>query len=263
VAALTYAGKQVREEDKDRFYLSLKADPAQRKALWALFAFNLEIAKTRSVVTETTIGLIRLQWWRDALTSIYKNEPYSKHQILDDLVPAIQEYNLPKEFFETLLYGREFDLEGVLPASMDGVLKYTDHTVTPLNQLALRILGQGEDSEDTVSRVSQYYGLIGLLRALPYHASERRCFLPADLLAKHDVREGQIYDKGPSDQVSAIILDMINHMEAQESSMVPKAKFLKKQLGMSKLYKQRIKAANYDVFATKSQVKPLFFYFRV
>ena len=48
----------VQRHDPDRYLLSLFAPARHRAALWALYAFNHEIAKTREVVTETTMGLI-------------------------------------------------------------------------------------------------------------------------------------------------------------------------------------------------------------
>ena len=69
---LSYCGQVVRDQDRDRFLLSLFAPADRREALWALFAFNHEIAKTREVVTEMQLGLIRLQWWREQVTNIFK-----------------------------------------------------------------------------------------------------------------------------------------------------------------------------------------------
>ena len=66
-AALSYCGQEVRKYDKDRFLTALFAPADRREALFALYAFNLEIAKTREVVTEPVLGQIRLQWWYDAI----------------------------------------------------------------------------------------------------------------------------------------------------------------------------------------------------
>ena len=52
---LSYCGEMVRKHDPDRFLLSLFMKPDRREALWALYAFNHEIARTREVVTETKI----------------------------------------------------------------------------------------------------------------------------------------------------------------------------------------------------------------
>src|SRR5947208_3175404 len=71
----------VRRYDRDRFLLGLTVPAKRRAALWALFAFNHEIAKTREVVSEPTLGLIRLQWWRDALDQLYQGN-ILQHEVL-------------------------------------------------------------------------------------------------------------------------------------------------------------------------------------
>ena len=53
---ISYCGETVRKHDPDRFLLSMFAPPESREALWALYAFNHEIAKTREVVTETQVA---------------------------------------------------------------------------------------------------------------------------------------------------------------------------------------------------------------
>src|SRR5579871_3364824 len=64
---MSYCEDTVRRYDRDRYRLALSQRPDRRPALFALFAFNHEIAKTREVVSDPTLGLIRLQWWRDAI----------------------------------------------------------------------------------------------------------------------------------------------------------------------------------------------------
>ena len=108
---LTYCGKLVKEQDPDRFLISLFMPADKRADLWALFALNYEIAKTREVVTDTTLGLIRLQWWKDAIKSICEGREPPQNEILPDLASAIQTYHLPYEAFEKLITAREFDLE--------------------------------------------------------------------------------------------------------------------------------------------------------
>jgi phytoene synthase len=57
----------VRAADKDRFLATLFAPANRRGALFALYAFNVEVARVREVAREPMAGEIRLQWWRDAL----------------------------------------------------------------------------------------------------------------------------------------------------------------------------------------------------
>lgn len=167
----------VRDYDRDRFLLSLTAPPALRGALWALFAFNYEISRTREVVTETQLGLIRLQWWRDNIDAIYKGgEPFG-NPALGDLAAAIHAHDLLQVDFEALLYAREFDLEGVIPSGMAGLENYADFTTTPLHRMASKILGQ-TTAENILRDVSAGYALTGLLRAIPFHEAQGRRYMP-------------------------------------------------------------------------------------
>jgi len=188
-----YCFETVRKHDPDRFILTLLAKAPARPALFALYAFNYEIAKTREVVTETQLGLIRLQWWRDALAALYDGKPPLKHQILEPLAAAIAEYKLPRDLFDALLYGREFDLEDRLPATLPGMVNYADYTSTPLLKLATLITGEALP-EGEVQRIGTAYALAGLLRATPQHLVQRRCYLPEDLLHKQETEQYALYE---------------------------------------------------------------------
>src|SRR5450830_2187481 len=58
----------VREADRDRFLATLFAPAEHRDALFALYAFNLEIIRVRELAREPMPGEIRLQWWREVLS---------------------------------------------------------------------------------------------------------------------------------------------------------------------------------------------------
>ena len=120
---LSFCGSLVKAYDPDRFLLTMfvpeqvrdPSSPAattRREALWALFAFNHEIAKTRAVVSEPQLGRIRLQWWRDEIERIYSGSVVPEHEVLKPLAAAIRAHDLPREDFETLITAREADLAG-------------------------------------------------------------------------------------------------------------------------------------------------------
>ena len=58
----------VREADRDRYLATLFAPAEHRDALFALYAFNVEIARVRELAREPLPGEIRLQWWREVLS---------------------------------------------------------------------------------------------------------------------------------------------------------------------------------------------------
>src|SRR5208282_2178696 len=72
----------VRRHDRDRFQTALFAPAARREALFALYAFNCEIARVRERVTQPTLGQIRLQWWREAIETAYRDTMPRRHQVV-------------------------------------------------------------------------------------------------------------------------------------------------------------------------------------
>src|SRR5271166_64014 len=52
MTGLSFAAEQVRLYDHDRYLTAIFAPPRTRNHAFALYAFNVEIAKTREVVTE-------------------------------------------------------------------------------------------------------------------------------------------------------------------------------------------------------------------
>src|SRR6202045_4412867 len=63
----------VRRHDRDRFQTVLFAPAARREALFALYAFNYEIARVRESVTEPMLGRLRLEWWREIIAAAYES----------------------------------------------------------------------------------------------------------------------------------------------------------------------------------------------
>lgn len=251
-SSLSYCGELVRRHDPDRFLLSMFAPPESREALWALFAFNHEIAKTREVVSETQLGLIRLQWWREAIQKIYEQDEVLEHEVLRALAEAIKAHELPRAHFDALVYAREFDLEDVLPGNVEGFLNYADFTTTPLCKLAVQVTGDDPEMEP-VQPVAVNYALAGLLRAVPSHAQQRRCYLPEDLMNTYEVRLNQLYELKPGggliQVVDKIVDNFVDKVRADN-------KFLKASQTLGRIYVRQIKRLGGDVFHPRAQIQP-------
>ncbi len=258
-----YCQKSVREHDYDRYLLSLFAPASARLYLWALFAFNFEIAKTREVVSDTTIGLIRLQWWRDAIAEIYEGRDVRRHEVVEPLAAAIQKFDLPREEFDNLIYAREFDLEGVAPANMEGLINYCDYTATPLTRLALKIIGVDED-KGVIKAVSVHYALVGTLRAVPYMLNDKPMMLPSDILAKNDMSEQKIFDFNEVKNLPQVISEVLStQKEFRYDKTTINSRFVKAMKAITESYQRQIESAQYDVLSSKLGMRPSFFALRI
>src|SRR5262245_55392867 len=189
--------EQVRAGDRERFLCSLFAPEPARGDLWALLAFNLEIARTRETVSEPTLGEIRLQWWREAIEAAYDGTA-RPHPVVRALAAAIGRAKPPRERFERLLPAREHDLYDDPVPDPAALADSAAGTSGELSVLALDLLGVGDLAAQQAARhVGIAWALTGLIRAMPFLASQRRLPLPANLLAAEGVTAESIFAGRP------------------------------------------------------------------
>src|SRR5579871_2069282 len=96
----------VRRCDPDRFLTALFAPAEKRDALFALYAFNHELARAREVVTEPPLSLIRLQWWREVVDGAYR-----RHEVAAPLRAAVDAGHLDRNDLLRLIDAREAEAE--------------------------------------------------------------------------------------------------------------------------------------------------------
>ena len=177
----------VRRHDRDRFQTVLFAPAARREALFALYAFNYEIARVRESVTEPMLGRIRLQWWRENIAAAFEGGTVRHHPVVEALTSVIRELALTREHFDRLIDARETDLEDEPRASLAALEDYAEGTSARLVYLAIEVLGVCNPAATEVgSHVGIAYSLAGLLRAIPLRA---RQIIPADIAARNGVIE--------------------------------------------------------------------------
>lgn len=188
-ADLSYCADQVRRHDRARFLTALFAPEERRPDLFALYAFNLEIARTREAVTEPMLGRIRLQWWRETLDGIYAGKP-RRHEVVEPLTEAVHRHALPRASLEAMIEAREEDLEEGPPTDLAALESYAAASSGELVGLAARILGSVPD--EATAAIGLGYGLAGLLRAAPFRLRHGRLDLPRDLLDRHGVAPASV-----------------------------------------------------------------------
>lgn len=171
----------LRTADYDRYLSGLFAGSCARPHLFALYAFNYEVAKTWESVSQPIAGQIRLQWWRDAIAEIYEGRVRA-HEVVQALAETIAAHDLPRALFDGLIDARENDLDEAPFTGLDALEAYCDATSGNPMRLALRILGAGDSLDEAARAAGIAYALTGLLRAVPFHASRGHMMVPEELL---------------------------------------------------------------------------------
>ena len=180
-AAATQAMEAVRAADRDRYLSVLYAPEDKRPSLFALYAFNAEIASVRDRIREALPGEIRLQWWRDAIA----NDAPGGHPLAEALLAAIGRHNLPRKPFDDYLEARIFDLyDDPMPgrAELEG---YCGETASALIQLAALMLDTdaAPDAAEAAGHAGCAQAIAGLIRLIPLHRARGQCYVPRDVLA--------------------------------------------------------------------------------
>lgn len=249
-----FLGAELRAKDPDRFLLSLFMPRRHRAAIQALFLLRHEISRTRDMVTDTNLGLIRLQWWRDEIARIYDGRGCGEIPVLSTLAPVIQVRDIPQDWFNTLIYAHEFDLEDVAPETIDGLWKYVDFTATPVTQIAMKILGEAADPVQ-IQKISQNSAILEIIRSVPLMLSHHRCFLPRDMLAAKNLSPQKIMDFNHKDKILEIVKTIALSVRPYRK---PKTRYLKYLQRMNDIHLKKLRKNNFDVFLSTMQMQPAF-----
>jgi phytoene synthase len=195
--AFAHCEALVRAADRDRFLATLFAPAEYRDALFALYAFNVEITRVREVAREPLAGEIRLQWWSDVLGGAGRGE-VAAYPEAAALLASMARYYLPAGRFEALIAARRFDLYDEPMATLDDLEAYADGTSSGLIALAAQVLLHG--GEPGLGALCHHAGvahaIAGLLKAFPVHAARGQLYVPIEVLerhgaSRHDVAGGQ------------------------------------------------------------------------
>ena len=201
--------EMVRAGDKDRFLATLFAPEKYRRPLYALYAFNLEIARIRELAREPMPGEFRLQWWRDALLGAGQGEAMS-HPVAAALREVVVRYRLPPAALAGLIDARAFDLYDDPMPSLAELETYAMHTSSALLDLAARVLRDGKEpgAPDLIGHAGIAYALAGLLRALPVHAGRRQLYVPADLMRRYGAQSEDAFAGKATAELRAALAEL-------------------------------------------------------
>ena len=255
-SASAYCAGRVRRLDHDRYLSALFAPAGRRDALFSLYAFNIEIAGVRESVSEAVLGEIRLQWWREALDGIYAGSP-RQHAVAQALSQAVEQCGLSRIHFDEIIDARAFDLDDQPPETLAALEDYAAATSGRLVQLAVQALGAtGEEAQAAGHHTGIAWALTGLLRAVPFHARQRCCYLPADLMAAAGTGTARLFAMKPDDGLCDVARQVAtcarHHMDLARSlrPAVPRnANAAVLPLILAEAYLRRMERTGYDVFA--------------
>src|SRR5271163_1796413 len=140
-----------RADDFARYASTLFVPAPQRRALLALYAFNVEICRVHGQVSQPLPGEIRLQWWRDMLGGT-ADGGIEGNPVAAELLLAARSYRLPVERLSRLIEEHQFDLYNDPMPTMAALEGYINDTSSALFSLGARIAGSQSDEIEHLAR---------------------------------------------------------------------------------------------------------------
>src|SRR3984957_5482776 len=139
-----FCAELVRAHDFTRYASTLFVPSGQRRALLALYAFNVEISRVRMQVSQALAGEMRLQWWTDMLAGA-GHGGVEGNPVAAELLLAIRHWRLPVERLARLIDEEKFDLYNDPMPTMAALEGYINDTSSALFSLGARIAGSQSD----------------------------------------------------------------------------------------------------------------------
>ncbi|KAM9626375.1 NADH dehydrogenase (ubiquinone) complex I, assembly factor 6 isoform 2-T2 [Trichechus inunguis] len=203
-----YCMELLRKRDYEGYLCSLLLPAESRSAAFALRAFNVELAQVKDSVSEKTIGLMRMQFWKNTVEDIYCDNP-PQQPVAIELWKAIKRHNLTKRWLMKIIDEREKNLDDKAYRNIQELETYAENTQSSLLYLTLEILGVKDlHADHAASHIGKAQGIVTCLRAAPYHGSRRKVFLPMDIFMLHGVSQEDFLRKNQDKNVRDVIYDI-------------------------------------------------------
>jgi phytoene synthase len=180
--ASIFCADLVRSHDFARYASALFVPAAERRALLALYAFNVEIFRIRHQVSQPLPGEMRMQWWTDLLAGS-GHGGVEGNPVAAELMLAIRSFNLPAEPLSRLIDEHQFDLYNDPMPTLAALEGYVQETSSALFAMAARIMAPpSAEIEHAARHAGLALGLAQVIASLPRDAARRQLFLPLQLL---------------------------------------------------------------------------------
>lgn len=194
---------QLRTSDYPSYILQTFIPPSARDANLAIRAFNIDVARVADQVSNTTVGKIRLQFFRDAIDRCYTGHA-PKEPVLTLISKVLHDGTpLSKSFWSKIISAREQYLGNVTFTTLAALESYAESTYSSLQYLSLESMHyRSTDLDHVASHIGKAAGITAVLRGTPLMAApgpnslSAAVLLPVDICAQHGLRQEDVIRRG-------------------------------------------------------------------
>jgi phytoene synthase len=206
--SLSHCAAAVRAHDPDRYLATLFAPADAREALFALYAFDHETARVRSLVSEPIAGLVRLQWWREALNAIAADQPPA-HPVVAALHERWARFAPLRPRLERTIEAREHELSAGPPGDLAALERHLAATAGEVTLGAMDLLGIAQEPARAAGRhLGLALGLVRLVQGLAADLRRGRVSLPDALLVRHQI-DSEHLDRAAGEALRPVVGELV------------------------------------------------------
>jgi phytoene synthase len=208
--AAGFCAELVRTHDFTRYVSTLFMPAEPRRALIALYAFNVQISRVHEQVSQPLPGEVRLQWWTDMLAGA-GHGGVEGNPVAAELMLAIRSWRLPVERLSRLIDEHQFDLYNDPMPTLAALEGYINDTSSALFSLGAGIAARpSEEVEHLARHAGLAQGMVQVIAALPRDASRRQLFVPQQLLENHGCRIEEVFAGKQTPRLRAVLDQLLD-----------------------------------------------------
>jgi phytoene synthase len=181
--AAGFCAELVRTHDFVRYASTLLVPSPERRALLALYAFNVEVSRVRVVVSQPLPGEVRLQWWTDTLAG-QGHGGIEGNPVAAELLQVVKSCRLPVDRLTRLITEHQFDLYNDPMPTMAALEGYLNDTASAVFSMAAMVVAMPSEAIEHLARhAGLAQGMAQVMALLPFDASRRQLYVPLQVLA--------------------------------------------------------------------------------
>jgi len=223
-SARNYCLKQLQASDYDAHLIRRFVPPPCQDLYAALRTLNLELVRLPELVSNPTIGIMRMKFWQESIDKTFAGQP-PREPICILLDKSLQDVEKRagsgmrkslRFWVSRLVKTREKHMDNRPYTSIAALEDYAENTYSTMMYATLGAMPMKSMHMDHLaSHIGKACGIVAVLRGIPVLASPARpvktpsgadapsthkptLLLPLDVMAEEGVKEEEVFRQGPS-----------------------------------------------------------------
>lgn len=190
-----YCKKIVKDAGSNFYYSFLFLPREKRRAMYAVYAFSRTIDDIVDSDDDRASKERMLAFWRSEVEQCYGGS--SEHPLSKELVFAIREFDIPKEYIVELMTGVMQDMIQARYATFEDLKKYCYRVASVVGLICLNIFGvdDTEKNREAAINLGLAFQTTNILRDIGIDADAGRIYIPEEDILRFNLTEKDILEK--------------------------------------------------------------------